>query len=146
LKTVLILYNKKGITFMECMIALLLTAIAVVSLMSMQSLAWRGAGKSDYLGRAEGILQREIETLENNFMVGTNASISCTCNGITPCTCNGTVPPWTSTYKITVDNIPFTVNASAKVPVNSTWLINVQITWPGSVNGIKNSMLISQAY
>jgi Tfp pilus assembly protein PilV len=146
LKTVFILYNKKGITFMECIIALLLTAIAVVSLMSMQSLAWRGAGKSDYLGRAEGILQRELETYENNFMVGTNASTSCNCNGITPCTCNGTVPPWTSTYKITEDNITFTINASAKAPVNSTWLINVQVTWPGSINGIKNSILISQAY
>jgi hypothetical protein len=146
LKTVFILYNKKGITFMECIIALLLTAIAVVSLMSMQSLAWRGAGKSDYLGRAVGIMQRELETYENNFMVGTTASTLCACNGITPCTCNGTVPPWTSTYKITVDNISFTINASAQAPVNSAWLINVQVTWPGSVNGIKSSMLVSQAY
>ncbi len=131
---------------MECIIALLLTAIAVISLMSMQSLAWRGAGKSDYLGRAEGILQRELETYENNFMVGTNASISCNCNGITPCTCNGTVPPWTSTYKITEDNITFTINAQANVLVNNTWPVNVQVTWPGSVNGIKSSMLVSQAY
>ena len=63
---------------MECIIALLLTTIAIVSLMSMQSLAWKGAGKSDYLGRAEGILQRELETLESNFMWGTTTSTSCT--------------------------------------------------------------------
>jgi hypothetical protein len=131
---------------MECIIALLLTAIAVVSLMSMQSLAWRGAGKSDYLGRAEGIMQRELETYENNFMVGTTASTSCNCNGITPCTCSQTVPPWTSTYIITLDNIPFTVNVSANAPVNSKWLVNVKVTWPGSVNGIKSSILVSQVY
>jgi Tfp pilus assembly protein PilV len=62
MKTILILYNKKGMTLMECIIALVLTTTAIVSLMTMQSLSWKGAGKSDYLGRAEGILQRELET------------------------------------------------------------------------------------
>jgi Tfp pilus assembly protein PilV len=155
LKTILILYNKKGMTLMECIIALVLTTIAVVSLMSMQTLAWRGAGKSDYLGRAQGILQRELETFENNFRQGAIPScygifscISCSCNGITPCTCNGTTPPWTSTYKITEDNIPFTINVSATVPATpaNTWLVNVQITWPGNVNGIKSSIIVSNDY
>ena len=147
---------------MECIIALLLTAIAVISLMSMQSLAWRGAGKSDYLGRAEGILQRELETYENNFMqattttcVGLFSCISCSCNGITPCTCNGTTPPWNSTYVITEDNISFTIKASAcdngagacnnTIPLN-TWVVNVQITWPGSVNGIRSSIIVSRVF
>jgi hypothetical protein len=98
------------------------------------------------LGRAEGIMQRELETLENNFMVGTTASTLCTCNGITPCTCNGTVPPWTSTYTIKVDDISFTINARANAPVNSKWLVNVKVTWPGSVNGITSSILVSQVY
>ena len=134
---------------MECIIALVLTTIAVVSLMSMQTLAWRGVGKSDYLGRAEGILQRELETFENNFIQGTT---SCTCtfctNDCTSCTCNGTTPPWTSTYKITEDNIPFTINVSATVPATpaNTWLVNVQITWPGNVNGIKSSIIVSNDY
>jgi hypothetical protein len=131
---------------MECIIALVLTTTAVVGLMTMQSLALRGSGQSDYLGRAEGILQRELETLENNFMQGTT---SCTCNGITPCTCNGTSPPWNSTYIITEDNIPFTINASATVPGTpaNTWLVNVHITWPiNGVNGIENSIIISQVY
>ena len=148
MKTILILYNKKGMTLMECIIALVLITIAVVSLMTMQTLAWRGTGQSDYLGRAEGILQRELESLENNFMQGTTSSTSCTCNGITPCTCNGTIPPWNSTYKITEDNIPFTINTSAKVPTTpvNTWLVNVQITWPRSVNGIKSSIIVSKVY
>jgi Tfp pilus assembly protein PilV len=150
MKTILNLYNKKGLTLIECIIALVLTMIAVVSLMSMQSLAWRGTGKSDYLGRAEGILQRELESYENNFM---QAITSCTCNGITPCTCSGANPPWNSTYIITEDNIPFTINASAcdnsagtcnnTIPLN-TWLINVRITWPGSVNGIRSSIIVSR--
>ena len=139
-------------TLMECIIALVLTTIAVVSLMSMQTLAWRGVGKSDYLGRAEGILQRELETFENNFMQGATPSCtglfsctSCSCNGITPCTCNGTSPPWNSTYIITVDKIPFTVQASAQAPTAvNTWLVNVQITWPGNVIGIKSSIIVSK--
>jgi Tfp pilus assembly protein PilE len=164
MKTILNLYNKKGLTLIECIIALVLTTIAVVSLMSMQSLAWRGTGKSDYLGRAEGILQRELESFEDNFMqgatplcIGLFSCTSCSCNGITPCTCIGTTPPWNSTYIITEDNIPFTINASAcdnsagacnsniNIPPN-TWMVNVQITWPGSVNGIKSSIIVSKVF
>jgi hypothetical protein len=150
---------------MECIIALVLTSTAVVGLMTMQSLALRGSGQSDYLGRAEGILQRELESFEDNFMQGTTGlcngmtfCTSCSCNGITPCTCNGTNPPWTSTYIITEDNIPFTINASAcdnsagacnsnlNIPPN-TWLVNVRITWPrNGVNGIKSSIIISKVY
>jgi prepilin-type N-terminal cleavage/methylation domain-containing protein len=158
LKTVLILYNKKGLTLIECIIALFLVTIAIVTLMTMQPLAWKGASKSDFLGKAAGILQRELETFENNFMQGTT---SCTCtfctstNDCTSCTCNGASPPWNSTYIITKDNIPFTVNALAcdnsagacnnTIPLN-TWLVNVRITWPGSVNGIKSSIIVSKVF
>jgi len=35
--------NNKGLSMVECLIALILTTVTVVSLVSMQSLAWRGA-------------------------------------------------------------------------------------------------------
>lgn len=165
MKTVLILYNKKGLTLIECIIALFLVTIAIVTLMTMQPLAWKGASKSDFLGRAEGILQSELDSYEINFMqgpipscnCGTTCTLctSCFCNGVTPCTCIGTIPPWNSTYIIKEDKIPFTVNASAcdnsagacnnTIPLN-TWLVNVRITWPGSVNGIKSSIIVTKVF
>jgi hypothetical protein len=138
MKTILILYNKKGMTLMECIIALVLTTTAIVSLMTMQSLSWKGAGKSDYLGRAEGILQRELETKESNIMWGTPPSSNTT---VTTCAdasgntiaCGGANVVFTITYKPTIPSGAVT-----------TYLINVKVTWLGSANGIKSSIIVSK--
>jgi hypothetical protein len=140
MKTILSLSDKKGISLVECIVALFLTTIAMVSLMSMQPLAWKGAGRSDYLGRAEGILQSELETRENNIMQNANA---CTCNGITPCTCSATTLPCNCTYTNVQGGTPFTINVQTTAPNTTTCLTNVQLTWPGTLNGIESSILVS---
>lgn len=136
---------------MECIVALVITTVTVVSLISMQSLAWRGAGKSDYLGRAVGIMQREMERYEFQVMSGNvNADaqtcvnsegniVACNQQGvlytitstINPCHCSGAVacvcPPLAST-------------------VANTWRVNVRINWSGSPNGLGSSMMVSRQF
>lgn len=130
------IFNKKGMSIIECLVAVFLTTTAIISLMTMQSLALRGAGKSDYLGRANGILQRELELREIQIMHGTPVASVVTCadtNGNT-ISCSSAGKMFTITYTMTPPSGTAT-----------TWLINVKLTWPGSsVDGIKSSMIVSR--
>ncbi|GAB6267286.1 MAG: hypothetical protein STSR0002_00260 [Smithella sp.] len=130
------IFNKKGMSIIECLVAVFLTTTAIISLMTMQSLALRGAGKSDYLGRANGILQRELELREIQIMHGTPVSSVVTCadtNGNT-ISCSSAGKMFTITYTMTPPS-----------GTTATWLINVKLTWPGSsVDGIKSSMIVSR--
>ena len=53
----------------ESLIALVLTAIAIIALMPMQDNALKTMSRSDNLGRAEGIMQTELESQENALMI-----------------------------------------------------------------------------
>lgn len=141
--------NQKGLSLVECIVALGLTTVAIVSLISMQSMAWRGAGKSDYLGRAIGIIQRELEQNQLAIMKGAIPANTQTCadkdgsavacnsaekmftlnKTTTPCFCSGT----------TACVCPNTAAATA-----NTWRFNVRITWPGSEKGMSSSVIVSR--
>ena len=56
--------NEKGISLVEVSIALFLLSLGVLSLISVQPSAWRLSGKSDYLGRASGILLAQLQATE----------------------------------------------------------------------------------
>ena len=59
--------NNRGITIVEVLITLFLTAVGILALLSMQPTAWNAAGRSDFMGRAAGILQSELE--RNELMI-----------------------------------------------------------------------------
>ena len=138
MKAMLILYNKKGMSILECVVALLLTTTAFVSLMFMQPLAWKGASKSDYLGRAEGILQRELESNEGAIRWGTPPAS----NTPVPTCADASGNSITCGTSSTVFNITYTPTIPAGT--TTTYLINVRVTWTGNVNGIRNSMIVSR--
>ena len=50
--------NKKGITIIEVVLTLFLTAIGIMALLSMQPISCQTAGRSDFMGRAAGGLPR----------------------------------------------------------------------------------------
>ena len=52
----------------EVLIAILLTAIGLMTILSLQSTSLRTVGKSDFLGRASGILYNELERNEALIM------------------------------------------------------------------------------
>jgi Tfp pilus assembly protein PilV len=143
------LNNKKGLSIVECIVAMVITTVTVLSLISMQSLAWRGAGKSDYLGRAVGILQRELERYEMQIMNGNTNVDALTCldsaGNNTVCGQPGTM------YTITSAIIPCNCssanlcNCPVVAPaVANIWRVNVSIAWLGSPNGLRSSIMVSR--
>jgi len=125
---------EKGLSLVECVIALLLSAVAIISLVEMQSLAWRGAGKSDYLGRAQAVLQRELETCQYNILRGNNIPAD---------------TKWMDQYGKEVQEgaadaffeVHYLQTTPASIPAN-TRLLNVKVKWPGSKTGIGSSIIV----
>lgn len=120
------------------MIAVFLTAIAVISLMPMLDMALRTGSRSDYLGRAEGILQSELELQEQTIM----KTIS-----------SASVPLGTTTKNVSVSGITgvagdanFTVvtTTSLNQALTNSWIVNVTVTWTGNATGITSSIVASQ--
>ncbi len=67
------LCNKRGITLIESVIAILLVSIGLVGLLSMQPSAWRASARADYLGQAAMMLSQELTTRELGIMNPCNA-------------------------------------------------------------------------
>jgi len=118
----------------EVMIAMFITAIAVTSVFSMLPLSWQTAGKSDYLGRAAGILQMELELREGQILrnnipaVGTttrNVQVSDPVGGVA-----GVRGDVTITVRTTISNRP-----------GNSWLVVVNVSWPENVRGLTNSII-----
>jgi prepilin-type N-terminal cleavage/methylation domain-containing protein len=135
------LSNKKGMTMIEVVIALFLLGIGVLALISLQPSAWRLSGKSDYLGRASGILAAQLQTIESQIMNPNNALPA---GGTGPVYASG----WGGTQKSAAPqgDVEFTV-VTTITPVSgttNTWSVNVQVTWPGNNTGIKESMVVAQ--
>lgn len=131
----------------ESLIALLLTTIAIVSIMPMQDNALKMMSRSDYMGRAAGIMQAELELWENEIM---------NCDDTT---CSPAARYNSKTYTKTVyasSNGPtsgitgsgdasFTVVTTISVASGTkSWLVNVQVTWPGNTTGITSSIKASR--
>lgn len=60
--------GSRGVSLLEAMIAVFLTAIGILAIMSLQPTAWTAAAKSDYLGRAAMILSAELERQQTWIM------------------------------------------------------------------------------
>lgn len=128
--------NDKGFGLVEVVIAMFLTAIAVIALLPMQDTSIRTAGKSDLMGRAAGILQTELETIENQIMLGTippnidNQPVNVAGNGVSQ------------------GNATFFVTTSIASPATNYWRVNVRVAWPGNCLGascsVTNSILVTR--
>ena len=123
----------------EVCIALFLVAVGVLALITLQPTAWRLSGKSDYLGRASGILSAQLQTLEaqiinpNNPMPqGDSGPVSVYVSG-------------QSGQQQQGDAAFFVTRSITLIPNTTTWRVNVVVTWPGSpTGGIRESMIVSR--
>jgi hypothetical protein len=117
-------------------IALVLTIVGVIAILSMQPLAWQGAGKADYLGRGTYILQREISKHEYDILKSSIPWDDTYCadqNGdIVDCDRSGAV--FTIEVKTSTPNT---------IPAGSR-LLHVKVGWPGKKNGIESSLVVSR--
>lgn len=125
-----ILLTKKGISMVEVFIAMFITTVAIFSLSSMVPLSWKTVSKSDYLGRATGLVQDELEWRQYQAMRGVN--------------------PTTLEYPaegkaIAVGDDTFTVYTTTSPDAHpNTWVVNVKVTWRGNDNGVTSSMLVTR--
>jgi prepilin-type N-terminal cleavage/methylation domain-containing protein len=131
------IYTNKGLTLIEVLIALFLTSVGVLALLSLQPSAWNLTGRSDRLGRAGGILHQELEVNEVLLM-----------NPNYPNPCIATNPVVTTTNvnasgQTTPQPGDVTFGVQTTIQDNVTnWTVRVWVTWPGNTTGISETRTV----
>lgn len=116
-------FDNKGITLVESLVAVMLTSIAIIGLLTMQPLGWQSAGKADSIAHATEIMQTKLETIECSIM-------------------SGTIPADDVNTSVTVGNQTFTINSTISVRDTISWLVRVRVTWQGNTTGVSSSMIV----
>lgn len=127
----------RGISLVEVVIAIFLTTVGVLAVLSLQPTAWRTAARSDYMGRAAGILQKELETQEVFIMNCCNAVVSpLTTTSNVLVSGEATAQPGDATFTVTttITLIPTTTNV---------WRVDVRVAWAGHT-GIIESIVVTR--
>ena len=130
--------NEKGITIIEVVITLFLTAVGIMALLSMQPISWQTAGRSDFMGRAAGILQSELERNEIRIMNPVNT--------VTTGTTTRTIYPsnLTSGTAPQKGDVAYTAATTISSLGSTAWRVDVRVTWPGNNRGIAESMTVTR--
>jgi Tfp pilus assembly protein PilV len=126
--------NNRGISLVEIVIATFLTTIGVLAVLSLQPAAWQTTTRSDYLGRAAGILQKELETQQALIM-------NC-------CNCVSTVPNTrnvraSGAAAAQTGDATFTVTRNITSIATNVWRVDVRVAWPGHA-GIVESIVVTR--
>jgi prepilin-type N-terminal cleavage/methylation domain-containing protein len=132
-------YNSRGFTLIEVTIAMFLAAVAIMAILSMQPTAWQTSARSDFMGRASGILFEELQRQ--------GALIMNPCNTVTTGTTGPTVvlpsdPAGTGGAQQPGD-VSFTVTTTITALSATSWLVTVRVAWPGHT-GISESLVVTR--
>jgi Tfp pilus assembly protein PilV len=134
----------KGISLVEVLIALFLVSIGMLSLMSLQPAAWRTSNRSDYLGRAAGILHRELEA--NRILIMNQANGN-PCAGSNPYVKPPDYVKPSGFSELQPGDVTFTV-LTAITDLNPTvpgpWRVTVTVNWPGNPTGISETIVVGR--
>ena len=130
--------NNRGVGLIEVVIAIFLTTVGILAIFSLQPSAWRTVARSDYLGRASGILYK---TLQQN-----EAMIMNPCN---PVTIGGPTAAFvTVSHQVGVaGDATYTVETTIAQDGASTsaFVVTVRVTWPPlNTRGITESMTVTR--
>jgi hypothetical protein len=118
----------------EVVLAIFLTTVGIMAILSMQPSAWQAAGRSDYLGRASGILSK---TLEDN-----EARIMNPCNAVNLGESTAVVQVSGQAAGISGD-MTYTVTTNIAQD-GAAFVVTVTVTWPTNTTGIKESLTVSR--
>jgi prepilin-type N-terminal cleavage/methylation domain-containing protein len=143
--------NQRGFTLVEGIIAIFLVSVGMMALLSTLSPAWRLSSKSDYLGRAAGIMYRELDAWELYIMNP--------CNGMAAQTNNwdrfkpgGSTASWTVNSSLLAaqpGDAAYTVTTvitdiSPVIP-GTVWQVRVTVTWPPLNNtGVTETVIVTR--
>ncbi len=122
----------RGISLIEVVISMFLTAIGIMAIMSMQPSAWKTEARADYMGRAAMILSAELERQQ--------AWIMNPCNSVT-------VNPATTTAVVRSSGMAASLEGDAVYTVTTTvtsigtniFTVIVTVAWNGGANTITGS-------
>lgn len=124
----------------EVLIAIMLTSVAIIPILSLQSTAWKTMAKSDYVGRAAEILHNRLEAYE--------CEISNPCNAVTPGDQAEETIRTSGQNQAVKGDVEYTVNAKIEefpeINKPPTFVVTVQITWKGNDKGISESLSITR--
>ncbi|MCX5856008.1 MAG: hypothetical protein NTZ24_15805 [Deltaproteobacteria bacterium] len=126
--------NNRGISLVEVVIAIFLTTVGVFAVLSLQPSAWRTAARSDHMGRAAGILHKELETRE--------ACIMNACNTVTVGTATNDVLV-SGEAAAQPGDATFTVTTTTTSIATDVWRVDVRVAWTGHP-GIIESLVVTR--
>jgi len=133
----------------EVLIALFLVSIGVLALLSLQPSAWRASSRSDFLGRAVGILHQELEA-RRIFILNENNGNPCTAANPLIMPPRPVYPSDPTGQRQISGDVPFTVQttitdlARLAPPQPNSWRITVHVTWPGNPTGITETIIVGR--
>jgi len=143
----------KGMGLVEVVIALFLATVAVLAVFSLQAPGLQTAARSDYLGRAAEILERQLESTEA-YVMNPNKLAAITGIPAIP----GAGGSATVTYDVNTSGLGVAINGDATyristtitgvapVPPNTTpyFRVDVNVTWPLNPTGISQTIFVSR--
>ena len=143
--------NKRGITLVEGLIAILITSVGLMALLSMQSPAWRLSGKSDYMGRGAGILHQELDNWELHIMNRCNSVTAGTTNwnrfttGATTwdVTTSGQSAAQAGDATFQVQAVLTDITPAGIVP-GTIWRVDVTVNWSGNTASLSDSIVVTR--
>jgi prepilin-type N-terminal cleavage/methylation domain-containing protein len=127
--------KERGFSLIEVVVAMFLATVGILAILSLQTPAWKTASKSDYLGRASGVLYKALEDQETLIMNP--------CNAVTPGT-TGPVAVLVSRDGAASGDATYNVTTTIAAAGANAWLVTVTVTWPINTTGIRESLLVSR--
>jgi Tfp pilus assembly protein PilV len=129
--------NNRGFTLVEVLIAIFLTVVAVLGTLALISPAWKTAIRSDYLGRASGILYERLMTEEVRIMNP--------CNTVAVGTTGPTAVFASGQTTAQSGDAQFNVTTTITNLATNVWQIRVQVSWPPvNPTGITESLIVTR--
>jgi len=127
--------NNRGLGLVEVVIAIFITTVAILAVFSLQPSAWKTATRSDYLGRAAGILQEQLHMQE--------AWIMNPCNAVTAATVGPTAVFASGQTALQPGDAQFNVTTTITSLATGVWRVTVRVAWTGHA-GISESMVVTR--
>lgn len=127
--------DRKGFGMIEVLIAVFMTAVAILAVFSLVSPAWKTTAKSDYLGRASGILYEQLMVQESRLM---NPCCSVTTGVQTPLAVYASGQAGAQS-----GDLQFNVATTITELSTGVWRVIVTVTWTGHP-GITESLVVTR--
>jgi len=132
--------SNRGFTLIEVVIAMFLASVAIMSILSLQPTAWQTSARSDFMGRASGILYEELQRQAALIM---NPCLNVVAGTTGPTAVLPSDPAGTGGGVQQPGDIGFTVTTTTTALSATSWRVSVRVAWFGHA-GITGSSIVSR--